>query len=334
MKCSNLILFFFFFDELKTRSLFSLILPSLTTKMETLRLPLVGDFVFVSGKGGTGKGGTGRGDTEKGDTEKDAPEVEKKYVVTHASDDGYHILPSNPPFSQESDPKDNTSMIKYQFLSQKWVVHGEENIYNVRIEMNPSIRSEHKLLDVNDTKSDILKGMKEGDYEKVDQAIREHQDYATLQLITQVSPHEDPIYEMLIRAEENGEMNDIIGALEWLKRNYFVDYFELLMEAILNGRNDIIEWILSQNVSLPLMGTFDSDEAKEYVDERVIAEDDIVMMRLLSQFEGFFDAINKELSKNDQDMVSFTEENYPESTQVLEFLKSVPTKAVQTKHLK
>ena len=253
----------------------------------------------------------------------DTPEVENKYVVVLASDDGYYIFPTHPPFPQEKD-----LLIKYQFLSQRWVIHGEENIYNVRIELNPSIRTEHKDLSIHDTKSNIFEGMKEGDYEKIKQAVREYQDYAALQLMTQISPHEDALYSDMITAEENGEMNNIIGALEWLKRNYLIDYHELLMEAILNGRHDIIEWILRQNVSLPQMRTFDVLEAKKYVEEMVIEVDNVVMMRLLSQFEGFFDVINDELSKANHNMISFTEDNYPESTQVLEFLKSVPTKAV------
>jgi hypothetical protein len=280
--------------------------------METLRLPKVGDFVFVSSL--------------------DKPEEEYKYIIAGVVDDGYHILPEGVA------PEGNTSMIKYSFANEKWYVAGAAETHVARIEKNPLIRENLEQLDLSHHWKQITDSITDGRFEDAERYISEYQGNYIPQLLTVTYGTGENLYANLGIKYPAGEA-EFFDALEWLKRNHFVDYAILLEEAVSTNRSDLIEWILRQTDEIVKMKSLDIGQIWDLLDETVLFEDDPDILPLLSQFPGLFEGFDdvilgrKTEPDDPSNMIEYMEKEYPTATYIPEFLKSVPPKAVQSKHL-
>ncbi len=269
--------------------------------MSTLRLPLIGDFVYVSRPA--------------------TPDIEQKFTVTGEVDDGYHIVPEG------KDPINNTSMIKYRFPSKKWVVHQAENEFNVRIQLNPTLHDGACTPD----KSLIMEDLKERRFDRVKESLDVYRSESDLELLSTMDRDGDSPYSQMLQSRHR------IDIFNWLQRNYIVNYIQLLWDAILEMLSDnpdevspdVLMWLLDQDI----------DWSKHYDDqdvypviasiyEEVLAEDRIDIFEWVARIPGLMETAEKEHG------MSFSEgAEIEEATKILELLRAVPQKSVQVKHL-
>lgn len=297
--------------------------------MEMLRLPDACDYVYISNI--------------------DTPNIEHKYMIYDITDDGYLI-------KSEDNPTDDSSLIKYLFRSEKWIVvninksSGKDKVstdvynkdkYNVRIEMNSDIR---EVRDIDAYEDQIIENILDRQFENAKILIDEYQSNIIPNIITTIVNRDTSIYESILCKDS---IDEIIEILEWLKRNYLISYTWLIYYSIEESRYGVIEWILDQHIDLIQdRGIEDLRMIWDITNAFIIDEDDVKMMKLLSYFPGLFEMFDiiindnsnsnnmKRMVDNPSNIIEYIESfKNIEAVNILEFLKSVPTKSVQIKHL-
>lgn len=270
--------------------------------MSTIRLPKVGDSVYLSVSTN--------------------PDVEYKYVVTAETDDGYHIVPDG------KDPTDNTSLIKYKFLRRKWVVHGAEDTFDVRIQLNPDLYT----TDVTYTpmhEEDIERSLLEGDFDTVKDILEQFRNFFDVYLATghynwKLEQQQDGyMYYSLIKSPNSENI------FEWLKRNYIVNYITYLEVAYAEAYEhnfDPFEWLVAQDYDWSKCD--DPGITFDRLFDNVLEGDRDDILAVLMRIPGLISAIEKDTGKTFEKVAE-----KDGSTKILELIRAVPTKAVQVKHL-
>lgn len=269
--------------------------------MSTLRLPLIGDFVYVSQLGN--------------------PDIERKYVVVKETNDGYHITPE--------DTKDVTSLIQYKFADKKWVVAGGENNFNVRLELNPEL---YDPINIHETDVDIHDLIHNGEFDQAKQMLDRYRGYGDLLVVsTQMNAemeHDEPLYLFFLQRPNR------VDIFNWLQRNYVVNYLRLLYSAILKTAfdqteevsSDIFEWLLDQDIDWSNLLKNVDHETLEIIDTEVISEDRIDIFEWIVKIPGLTETY-KEHSASNQSILDRAEE--VGAFKIIEYLHANPTKAAR-----
>jgi hypothetical protein len=271
--------------------------------MSVLRLPLIGDFIYVA--------------------RLETPDAEQKYVVTGETDDGYHMAPEG------MDPTNDVSMVKYRFKSKKWVVHLAENEFNVRIELNPELYDSIFLLD-----SDIQHSIEKGRFVEAKENSDRLLSISDINVVTSRDAPNDEVDSPLY--DDFMEKPNRIDIFEWLKKNYVVDYPRYLDRAIMfairdpDNYLDLFEWLLDQNVDwIKYSDRYYFCIIFDAISDNVIEDDYDDIFKVLMGIPGLI-KVTEEKQKNNSYMEMA---EYYKSTKILELLRAVPQKAVQVKHL-
>lgn len=270
--------------------------------MSTLRLPLIGDFIYVSPIGD--------------------PDVERKYIVTGETEDGYLITPE--------DTRDVTSLIQYKFVSKKWVVAGAEDDFNVRLELNPEL---YDPINVSLWSDDYIQGLIiNGEFDQAKQRLDQYQAYGDLIAVSVQSnesmERDEPLYSLYLQEPNR------IDIFNWLQHNYVVDYVYLLREIINLTRIesneiplDVLEWLLDQDVKWSWSrndNNYIPEDILDTVNKNVMNRDLVDIFRLLTRIPGFIESLEKYSGRNIIELAK-----RKGATKIFELLQGVPTKSAR-----